>query len=140
MNRNLPFVLFGAGGHGKVVLDAALAANRKILFVVDDAPHELKLLGRPVIKSDAKRWHATDCAAQCRCRHVRPSQNDYSERFGMLLRRFCEAQATAMERDAAKNDRSPCAAQSELCIKLNDIRAAMVPIIDELKQAEEKEQ
>ena len=56
MNRNLPFVLFGAGGHGKVVLDAALAANRKILFVVDDAPHELKLLGRPVIKSDAKRW------------------------------------------------------------------------------------
>lgn len=58
MIRDLPFVLFGAGGHGKVVLDAALAANRKIPFVVDDAPYEARLLDRPVIKSSAKRWLA----------------------------------------------------------------------------------
>lgn len=33
-----PLVIYGAGGHGRVVADAALAAGMKVLGFVDDAP------------------------------------------------------------------------------------------------------
>ncbi|HOW67338.1 MAG TPA: acetyltransferase [Candidatus Paceibacterota bacterium] len=53
-----PFIIFGAGGHGKVVLDAALAAKHDVAFVVDDAPHETELLGLSVLSSEDPRWLA----------------------------------------------------------------------------------
>jgi hypothetical protein len=53
---SIPFVIFGAGGHGKVVLDAAFAAKCDVSLVVDDAPHDQWLLGLPVICSSDKRW------------------------------------------------------------------------------------
>jgi acetyltransferase EpsM len=53
---NSPLILFGAGGHGKVVLDAALAAKREIAFIVDDAPHDKDLLGLSVVCSQDQRW------------------------------------------------------------------------------------
>lgn len=37
MNRS-PLVVFGAGGHGKVVVDAAQAAGVQVDLVVDDHP------------------------------------------------------------------------------------------------------
>lgn len=54
MNQSL--IIFGAGGHGKVVLDAAMAAHNKVEFVVDDAPHEKELLGLPVLCTRNPKW------------------------------------------------------------------------------------
>jgi sugar O-acyltransferase (sialic acid O-acetyltransferase NeuD family) len=48
-----PLVIFGAGGHGKVVLDAALRAQTKIEFLLDDAPEGRVLLGKEVLAPDA---------------------------------------------------------------------------------------
>jgi sugar O-acyltransferase (sialic acid O-acetyltransferase NeuD family) len=51
-------VIFGAGGHGKVVLDAALASQCSVEFVVDDTPHEKTLLCKEVLSSQDERWAA----------------------------------------------------------------------------------
>jgi hypothetical protein len=47
-----------AGGHGKVVLDAAMAAHCTVEFVVDDAPHEKALLGKEILFSTNEQWLA----------------------------------------------------------------------------------
>ncbi len=51
-----PLVLFGAGGHGKVVLDAALSAGLTVAWVVDDQPDIDLLLGVPVIATSSREW------------------------------------------------------------------------------------
>lgn len=44
--------IFGAGGHGKVVLDAALSSGRNVIFVVDDNVKNSTLLNLPLKKLD----------------------------------------------------------------------------------------
>lgn len=46
------YVIFGAGGHGKVVLDAALAAGEKVTCLVDDDPGETELWGIRIRKCE----------------------------------------------------------------------------------------
>jgi len=51
-----PLVVFGAGGHGKVVLDAALRAGMAVAMVVDDRPQTDRLLGIRVIDAATQEW------------------------------------------------------------------------------------
>jgi sugar O-acyltransferase (sialic acid O-acetyltransferase NeuD family) len=43
-----PLIIVGAGGHGRVVADAALEAGRRVLAFVDAQPRSQELLGIPV--------------------------------------------------------------------------------------------
>lgn len=54
--KNNPLVLFGAGGHGKVVLDAALCAGIPVAVIVDHKPEIDQLLGIRVIASATDEW------------------------------------------------------------------------------------
>jgi sugar O-acyltransferase (sialic acid O-acetyltransferase NeuD family) len=45
-----PFYIFGAGGHGKCVIEAARAAGNPPDAVIDDSPHVSELLGVPAIR------------------------------------------------------------------------------------------
>ena len=54
----LPFVIFGAGGHGKVVLDASKAAGLSIDLIIDDSPKSPELFGIPIISSSDPKWLA----------------------------------------------------------------------------------
>jgi hypothetical protein len=54
-----PTIIIGAGGHGKVVLDAALAAQQPISYLVDDAPTCSELLGLRVLPALDAEWQAT---------------------------------------------------------------------------------
>jgi sugar O-acyltransferase (sialic acid O-acetyltransferase NeuD family) len=47
MNR--PLALYGAGGHGKVVYDAAIASGYEVSFVIDNSPEVREFLGRSVL-------------------------------------------------------------------------------------------
>jgi sugar O-acyltransferase (sialic acid O-acetyltransferase NeuD family) len=51
-----PLILFGAGGHGKVVLDAALRLPIPVAVVVDDKPVTDQLLGIRVMASTTAEW------------------------------------------------------------------------------------
>lgn len=51
-----PLVLFGAGGHARVVLDAARAAGMRVDWVIDDDPHDSALDGVPVVGASDERW------------------------------------------------------------------------------------
>lgn len=55
----LQLIIVGAGGHGKVVLDAALAAQQPISYLVDDAPACCELLGLRVVLASDVDWQAT---------------------------------------------------------------------------------
>lgn len=55
-NPLCPLVLFGAGGHGKVVIDAASTAGLQFDWLVDDEPRIQELHGIPVIKTDKVPW------------------------------------------------------------------------------------
>lgn len=52
----LPLVLFGASGHGKVVMDAALECGLEVALVADDQPSRQTLLGVRVVSSDAPEF------------------------------------------------------------------------------------
>ena len=56
----MPLILYGAGGHGKVVLDAALCLGIPVAFVVDDNPVSDQLLGVPVLSSSRREWLELD--------------------------------------------------------------------------------
>lgn len=49
-------LVYGAGGHGKVVLDAALTAGLTVSCVLDDAPDVDSLLGLPVVRAETYDW------------------------------------------------------------------------------------
>lgn len=49
-------VIYGAGGHGKVVLDAALSAGTSVRWVVDRQPKASRLLGVAVVGDDFPEW------------------------------------------------------------------------------------
>jgi len=51
-------IIIGAGGHGKVVLDAALSAQQPISYLVDDAPACSVLLGLSVVPTSDADWRA----------------------------------------------------------------------------------
>ncbi len=51
-----PLVILGAGGHGRVVLDAARSAGLCPAFFVDDAPHTEQLDGVVVHPTDHPEW------------------------------------------------------------------------------------
>ena len=52
--KSIPLILYGAGGHGKVVLDAALCLGIPVMFVVDDNPISHQLLGVPILSSSRR--------------------------------------------------------------------------------------
>lgn len=55
-----PLVVFGAGGHGKVVCDALLANGETVLGFIDDAKAGQRVLGLPVL--GGAEWIAkNDC-------------------------------------------------------------------------------
>ena len=45
----IPFIQFGAGGHGKVVLDAARSAGMDVAWIADHNPKSGDVLGVPVL-------------------------------------------------------------------------------------------
>ena len=51
----MPRVLYGAGGHGKVIWEAALQSGRPIDYFVDDNPRTTSVCGIPVITSEKLR-------------------------------------------------------------------------------------
>lgn len=51
-----PLVLYGAGGHARVILDMAALSGLKPDWVVDDHPTKDSLDGFPVIASTDRRW------------------------------------------------------------------------------------
>jgi sugar O-acyltransferase (sialic acid O-acetyltransferase NeuD family) len=53
-----PLCIFGAGGHGKVVLDAACAMGLTVDFLVDDVPAAATLNGVPVMATHQADWQA----------------------------------------------------------------------------------
>jgi sugar O-acyltransferase (sialic acid O-acetyltransferase NeuD family) len=53
-----PLVMFGAGGHGKVVLEISFRAGMPIDFIVDDNPQCCELLGVKVLGAKDKRWRS----------------------------------------------------------------------------------
>lgn len=55
-----PFIIFGAGGHGKVVADAARAAGIVVSWAVDDRAGICDLLGCPVIDTQHLEWRKLD--------------------------------------------------------------------------------
>jgi sugar O-acyltransferase (sialic acid O-acetyltransferase NeuD family) len=50
-----PLIIVGAGGHGRVVADAALSAGRRVLSFVDAQPPQAELLGLPVRQLEASQ-------------------------------------------------------------------------------------
>jgi acetyltransferase EpsM len=49
-------IIFGAGGHGKVVFDIAIASGHKVLGFCDDNPPAENLYSIPVYKTWQKLW------------------------------------------------------------------------------------
>lgn len=49
----MKLLVIGAGGHAKVVIDAAMAAGHVVVAAVGDAGGEREILGVPVLESDA---------------------------------------------------------------------------------------
>ena len=54
--ENDPLVLFGSGGHGKVIVDAALCAQMHVAFIIDDKPSVDNLLGVRVVSTSTIKW------------------------------------------------------------------------------------
>jgi sugar O-acyltransferase (sialic acid O-acetyltransferase NeuD family) len=53
-----PFIIFGAGGHGEVVLDAARVAGMPVAWVVDDEPPGAEFMGARVLCGNDPQWIA----------------------------------------------------------------------------------
>ena len=56
LGSELPLLLFGAGGHAKVVIDALECVEQAPTAVVDDSPHAEDFLGYPLVKNAAELW------------------------------------------------------------------------------------
>lgn len=54
----IPMVCYGAGGHARVVIDAARAGGMAVDWVIDDQPACETLDGVPVLASSDPRWRA----------------------------------------------------------------------------------
>jgi sugar O-acyltransferase (sialic acid O-acetyltransferase NeuD family) len=55
-SADTPFIIYGAGGHARVALDAARLSGRSPKFIIDDNPVQSNLFGIPILKSTDKRW------------------------------------------------------------------------------------
>ena len=56
MNTELPMIIYGAGGHGRVVIDAALSGGLVVARVLDDSPKNTFLYGIPLARPDESHW------------------------------------------------------------------------------------
>ena len=56
MNPEPPLVIYGAGGHGRVVLDMALTGELAVAWVLDDSPENATLYGIPLARPDESHW------------------------------------------------------------------------------------
>lgn len=56
MNPEPPLVIYGAGGHGRVVLDAAFVGGLAVDWVLDDSPKNASLYGIPLARPDESHW------------------------------------------------------------------------------------
>ena len=56
MNPDPPMIIYGAGGHGQVVLDMALAAGLAVAWVLDDSRENTSLYGIPLARPDESHW------------------------------------------------------------------------------------
>ena len=56
MNPEQPLIIYGAGGHGRVVLDVALADEAAVTWVLDDSPESTSVYGIPLIRPDEFEW------------------------------------------------------------------------------------
>jgi sugar O-acyltransferase (sialic acid O-acetyltransferase NeuD family) len=54
--RSVPFIIYGGGGHGRVILDAARLAGLSPDCFIDDNPGCMELDGIPVISSGSPWW------------------------------------------------------------------------------------
>lgn len=65
MNCTLPVIILGAGGHGKVVINALLASKREIIGIVD-SHHQVgdQVLGVKVIGDDTKVFEFSPSAVE----------------------------------------------------------------------------
>ncbi len=52
----MTFIVYGAGGHARVVLDASIASGHNPEFIVDDRPNCSQIYGIPVIRPSDRRW------------------------------------------------------------------------------------
>jgi sugar O-acyltransferase (sialic acid O-acetyltransferase NeuD family) len=52
-------IIYGAGGHGRVVLDIALASQLDVSWVLDDSPKYSSLFGVPLARPDESHWRPT---------------------------------------------------------------------------------
>jgi acetyltransferase EpsM len=51
-----PLIIYGSGGHGKVVLEAALLTELNPYCMIDDQPLESNIFGVPVLSASDKQW------------------------------------------------------------------------------------
>jgi acetyltransferase EpsM len=56
VSSDTPFIIYGAGGHARVVLDAARLSDWAPEFIIDDNPVQSNLFGVPVIQTSDRRW------------------------------------------------------------------------------------
>lgn len=56
MNPEPPLVIYGAGGHGRVVIDIALASQLEVAWVLDDSPESAAIYGIPLTRPDEFEW------------------------------------------------------------------------------------
>jgi sugar O-acyltransferase (sialic acid O-acetyltransferase NeuD family) len=59
VNSGHPLVIYGAGGHGRVVLDVALAGGVAVTWVLDDSPEGVSIYGVPLTRPDEFEWRPT---------------------------------------------------------------------------------
>lgn len=53
-----PLIIFGAGGHGRVVLDSLMMTGKLPMWVIDDHPPCKELYGVSVLSSSDIRWRS----------------------------------------------------------------------------------
>ena len=51
-----PIIIYGAGGHAKVVLDTALEIGMEVAYLVDDITRSDALLGVRIVNSSSAEW------------------------------------------------------------------------------------
>jgi sugar O-acyltransferase (sialic acid O-acetyltransferase NeuD family) len=54
--EKIPFIIYGAGGHARVALDAARLVGLFPKWIVDDSPIQSNIFGVPIISSSDKCW------------------------------------------------------------------------------------
>ena len=84
MNPEPPLVIYGAGGHGRVVIDIALASQLEVAWVLDDLPKHSSLYGIPLAQPDQSRWRPTSRSWQfINHKKLKKKNYNYNQKFSM---------------------------------------------------------